>query len=187
MKLYFGAIKGTGVAVGSCCGDRLRLPGLQFHRVAGVDEVLGVNMLKVIEASTAPHLEPGEPQDESVQHLVSVLARGLLRAGAGGTQAIVAGPSSRAQMTSLLGTTALRCGLVTVSVSASSNALLGLEAMELVYFQQSEGLGKPLEGVPHLPQLARGDLLIGELVEERTDMSFLCHGMTVKPLLRRLS
>ena len=45
--------------------------------------------------------------------------------------------------------------------------------MELVYFQQSEGLGKPLEGVPHLPQLARGDLLIGELVEERTDMSFL--------------
>ena len=45
--------------------------------------------------------------------------------------------------------------------------------MELVYFQQSEGLGEPLEGVPHLPQLARGDLLIGELVEERTDMSFL--------------
>ena len=84
VKLYFGAIKGTD----SCCGDRLRLPGLQFHRVAGVDEVLGVNMLKVIKASTAPHLEPGEPQDESVQHLV----RGLLRAGAGGTQAIVAGP-----------------------------------------------------------------------------------------------
>ena len=26
--------------------------------------------------------------------------------------------------------------------------------MELVYFQQSEGLGKPLEGVPDLPQLA---------------------------------
>ena len=45
--------------------------------------------------------------------------------------------------------------------------------MELVYFQQSEGLGEPLEGVPHLPQLARGDLLIGELVEERTDMLFL--------------
>ena len=84
--------QGDRVAVDSCCGDRLRLPGLQFHRVAGVDEVLGVNMLKVIEASTAPHLEPGEPQDESVQHLVSVLARGLLRAGAGGTQAIVAGP-----------------------------------------------------------------------------------------------
>ena len=69
----------------ACCGDCLRLPGLQFHRVAGVDEVFGVNMLKVIEASTAPHLEPGEPQDERIQHLVSVLARGLLRAGAGGT------------------------------------------------------------------------------------------------------
>ena len=53
-----------------------------------MDKVLGVN----IEASTATHLEPGEPQDESVQHVVSVLARGLLRAGAGGTQAIVAGP-----------------------------------------------------------------------------------------------
>ena len=50
-----------------------------------MDKVLGVNMLEVIEASTATHLEPGEPQDESVQHLVSVLARGLLRAGAGGT------------------------------------------------------------------------------------------------------
>ena len=91
VKLYFGAIKGTGLRF-LCCGDRLRLPGLQFHRVAGVDEVFGVNMLKVIEASTAPHLEPGEPQDERVQHLVSVLARGLLRAGAGGTQAIVSGP-----------------------------------------------------------------------------------------------
>ena len=73
-------------AVDACCRDRLRLPGLQFHRVAGVDEVFGVNMLKVIEASTAPHLEPGEPQDERIQHLVSVLARGLLRAGAGGTR-----------------------------------------------------------------------------------------------------
>ena len=84
--------QGGRVAVDACCGDRLRLPGLQFHRVAGVDEVFGVNMLKVIEASTAPHLEPGEPQDERIQHLVSVLGRGLLRAGAGGTQAIVAGP-----------------------------------------------------------------------------------------------
>ena len=83
--------QGDRVAVDACCGDRLRLPGLQFHRVAGVDEVFGVNMLKVIEASTAPHLEPGEPQDERIQHLVSVFARGLLRAGAGST-AIVAGP-----------------------------------------------------------------------------------------------
>ena len=86
MKLYFGAIKGTRL---------IRAADTVFVcHVAGVDKVLGVNMLKVkvIEASTAPHLEPGEPQDESVQHLVSVLARGLLRAGAGGTQAIVAGP-----------------------------------------------------------------------------------------------
>ena len=71
VKLYFGAIKGTGLRL----MRRLRLQDLQFHGVAGVDEVFGVNMLKVIEASTAPHLEPGEPQDERVQHLVSVLAR----------------------------------------------------------------------------------------------------------------
>ena len=52
-------------------------------------------------------------------------------------------------------------------------ALLGLEAMELVYLQHTEGLGIPFEGVPHLPELVRGDLLFGELVEERADMSFL--------------
>ena len=73
-------------------------------------------------------------------------------------------------MTSLLGTTALRCGLVTVSVSASSNELfLDLRRWSSSIFSSP----KPLEGVPHLPQLARRDLLIGELVEERTDMSFL--------------
>ena len=80
--------QGDRVAVDSCLG----LPGLQLHSVAGVDKVLGVNVLEVIEASAATNLEPGETQDESVQHLVSALSRGLLRAGAGGTQAIVAGP-----------------------------------------------------------------------------------------------
>ena len=84
--------QGDRVAVDSCCRDRLGLPGLQLHRVTGVDKVLGVNVLEVIEASAATYLEPGEPQDESVQHLVSALSRNLLRVGAGGIEAIVSGP-----------------------------------------------------------------------------------------------
>ena len=67
-------------------------PGLQLHGVTGVDKVLGVNMLEVIETSAAPYLEPGETQDECVQYLVSAPPRGRLRTGAGGTQVIVASP-----------------------------------------------------------------------------------------------
>ena len=62
--------QGDRVAVDSCC---FGLPGLQLHSVAGVDKVLGVNMLEVIETSAAPNLEPGETQDESVQHVAGPL------------------------------------------------------------------------------------------------------------------
>ena len=61
VKLYFGAIKGAVI----CAAETV-----QLHGVTGVDQVLRVNMLEVIETSAAPYLEPGETQDECVQHLV---------------------------------------------------------------------------------------------------------------------
>ena len=94
---------------------------------------------------------------------------------------------SRAQMTSLLGTTALRCGLVTVSVSASSNELfLDLRRWNSSIFSSPKVLENHLR-VFHTCRNLHGvtSSSASWLRRERTCCS--CHGMTVKPLLRRLS
>ena len=54
--------QGDRVAVDSCCRDRLGLPGLQLHSVTGVDKVLGVNVLEVIEASAATNWNRANPR-----------------------------------------------------------------------------------------------------------------------------
>ena len=91
VKLYFGAIKGTGM----CAAETVFVCQAFSSTVAGVDEVFGVNMLKVIEASTAPHLEPGEPQDERVQHLMSLLRAGAIIGNPASQVIIMKGPSSQ--------------------------------------------------------------------------------------------
>ena len=101
-------------------------------------------MLEVIETSAAPYLEPGETQDECVQYLVSAPPRNRLRTGAGGTQVIVASPFLQSPYDLFAGDhrLALRPG-DRVRECLFQRALLGLEAMELVYLQHTEGLGIP--------------------------------------------
>ena len=81
-----------------------------------------------------------------------LLLPGRLRTGAGGTLVIVARPFLQRPYDLFAGDhrLALRPG-DRVRERLFQRALLGLEAMELVYLQHTEGLGKPLEGVPHLP------------------------------------
>ena len=82
-------------------------------------------------------------------------------------------PSSRAQMTSLLGTTALRCGLVTVSVSASSNELfLDLRRWSSSIFSNPKVLEKHLR-VFHTCRNLHGVTSSSASWLRRADMSFL--------------
>ena len=87
-----------------------------------------VNMLEVIETSAAPYLEPGETQDECVQYLEPPAYRGRWHPG-DRSQPFLQSPYDLFAGDHRL---ALRPG-DRVRECLFQRALLGLEAMELVY------------------------------------------------------